>query len=101
MAGANVIPKKAKDEVTVRGCVGRFGTDYILIQPDEGNSYGLAESRKVKLRPYLGEEVELTGVKLPSLSNSSHNSFGRLAPLPSPCLRSRLSRSGVPHTDVD
>jgi hypothetical protein len=39
--------KKVKDEVTVRGCVGRLSTDHILIQPDEGNSYKLEESQKV------------------------------------------------------
>ncbi len=75
--------KKAKNEVTVLGCVGRFSTDYILIQPDEGNSYELQGSGKLRLGPYLGQEVELTGVESPSLSNSSDNGFGRLGS-PSP-----------------
>jgi hypothetical protein len=69
--------KKAKDEVTLRGCVSRFSTDYILIQPDEGNSYELQGSRKLRLGPYLGQEVEVTGVEFPSMSNSSDAGFGR------------------------
>jgi hypothetical protein len=69
--------KKTRDEVTARGCVSRYSTDYILIQPDEGNSYELQESQKVKLAPYLGHEVELTGMESPSMSNSSDAGFGR------------------------
>jgi hypothetical protein len=69
--------KKSKDEVTARGCVSRYSTDYILVQPDEGNSYELQESGKAKLSPYLGQEVEVTGVESPSMSNSSDAGFGR------------------------
>jgi hypothetical protein len=75
--------KKAKEEVTLRGCVARFSTDYILIQPDVGHSYELEGSRKQKLGPYLGQEVEVTGVEFPSMSNSSDAGFGRLGS-PSP-----------------
>jgi hypothetical protein len=75
--------KKAKGEVIVRGCVARYSTDYILIQPDDGNSYELVESRKVKIGPYLGQEVEVSGVESPSMSNSSDAGFGR-AGSPSP-----------------
>jgi hypothetical protein len=74
---------KKAEQVTVRGCVARYSTDYILIQPDEGNSYELQESRKVKLKLYLGQEVEVTGVESPSMSNSSDAGFGR-AGSPSP-----------------
>jgi hypothetical protein len=45
--------------------------DYILIQPDQGNTYELQGSRKVRLGPYLGQEVEVTGVESPSMSTSS------------------------------
>ncbi len=34
--------KKAKDEITVQGCLSRSNTDYILIQADKGNSYQLS-----------------------------------------------------------
>ncbi|MGO9125541.1 MAG: hypothetical protein ACLP6G_11705 [Terriglobales bacterium] len=63
--------KKAKDEITVRGCLSRSNTDYILIQPDQGNSYELERSGKLRLGPYLGQEVEVTGSESPSLSTSS------------------------------
>ena len=64
-------PKKAKDEITVTGCVSKLNTDYILAQPDKGNSYQLQGSRKIRLKAYLGQEVEITGVESPSLSTSS------------------------------
>src|SRR5579863_7988166 len=63
-------PKKSKDVITVRGCLGRSSTDYILTQPEQGNSYELERSRKVRLGPYLGQEVEVTGSESPSLSTS-------------------------------
>jgi hypothetical protein len=63
--------KKAKDEVTVRGCLGKQNTDYILTQPEQGNSYELERSRKLRLGPYLGQEVEVTGTETPSMSTSS------------------------------
>jgi hypothetical protein len=63
--------KKTKGEVTVRGCLGRSQTDYILTQPEQGNSYELERSRKLRLGPYLGQEVEVTGTESPSMSTSS------------------------------
>jgi hypothetical protein len=63
--------KKAKNEITARGCLGRSQTDYILTQPDQGNSYELERSRKLRLGPYLGQEVEVTGTESPSMSTSS------------------------------
>lgn len=63
--------KKAKDEVTVRGCVSKLSTDYILTQPDQGNSYELQGNRKLRIGPYLGQEVEVTGVESPTLGTSS------------------------------
>jgi hypothetical protein len=62
---------KAKDEITVRGCLSRSNTDYILIQPEQGNSYELERSRRLRLGPYLGQEVEVTGSESPSMSTSS------------------------------
>jgi cellobiose phosphorylase len=63
--------KKAKDEITVRGCVSKLSTDYILTQPDQGNSYELQGSKKMRFGPYLGQQVEVTGVEAPSMSTSS------------------------------
>jgi len=63
--------KKTKDQITARGCLERSQTDYVLMQPDQGNSYQLERSRKLKLAPYLGQEVEVTGREYPSMSNSS------------------------------
>jgi hypothetical protein len=51
--------------------VTKSSTDYVLDQPDQGNSYELQGTGKIKLRSYLGQEVEVTGEKSPSLSTSS------------------------------
>ena len=64
-------PKKTKDQITVRGCVSKLNTDYILTQPEQGNSYELQGSRKLRLGPYLGQQVEVTGKESPSMSTSS------------------------------
>jgi cellobiose phosphorylase len=63
--------KKAKDEITARGCVTKQSTDYLLVQAEEGNSYELQGSKKLKLRLYLGQEVEVTGVESATLGTSS------------------------------
>jgi hypothetical protein len=63
--------RHTKDEITARGCVAKLSTDYVLDQPDQGNSYELQGSRKIRLRAYLGQEVEVTGEESPSLSTSS------------------------------
>jgi hypothetical protein len=86
--------KKTRNEITVRGCVSRYSTDFILIQPDEGNSYELQESRKVKISPYLGQEVEVSGVESISMSNSSDAGFGR-AGSPSPVTITVYSISSI------
>ncbi|MFZ3211936.1 MAG: hypothetical protein WA188_10495 [Terriglobales bacterium] len=64
-------PKKTKDQITARGCVSKLSTDYILTQPEQGNSYELQGSRKLRLGPYLGQEVEVTGRESPSMATSS------------------------------
>jgi hypothetical protein len=63
--------KKSKDQITAQGCLARSQTDYVLMQSDKGNSYQLERSRKLKLAPYLGQEVEVTGREYPSMSDSS------------------------------
>jgi len=63
--------KKNKDEITVQGCVGKMSTDYILTQPEQGNSYELQGNRNIRLRRYLGRQVEVTGMQGPSMSTSS------------------------------
>jgi hypothetical protein len=64
-------PSRATDEVTVRGCVAKSSTDYILTQADRGNSYQLQGTKKLRFGPYLGQEVEVTGIESPTLSTSS------------------------------
>jgi hypothetical protein len=63
--------KKHKDEVTVKGCISKQNSDYILMQTDPGNSYQLEKSRKLHLASYLGKEVEVTGREYPSMATSS------------------------------
>jgi hypothetical protein len=63
--------KKSKDEITTRGCVAKQNTDYILTQAEEGNSYELQGSGKLRLKRYLGQEVEVSEVQSPSMSTSS------------------------------
>jgi hypothetical protein len=76
------VSKKAKDEITARGCVTKLSTDYILAQPDQGNSYELQGSKKMRFGPYLGQQVEVTGVEAPSMSTSSD--YAARAGSPSP-----------------
>lgn len=64
--------RNSKGEITLQGCLGRATGDYVLIQTDPGNTYELEKaSRTIKLGPHLGEQVEVTGWKSPSLSTSS------------------------------
>ena len=60
-----------KDEITVQGCVAKSSTDYILAQADQGNSYQLQGTKKLRFGQYLGQQVEVTGVESPTLSTSS------------------------------
>lgn len=71
--GANSSPEKSKskDEITVRGCVSRASGDYILMRTDPAVTYELQASGKTRLNNYLGQRVEVTGTKLPTLSSSS------------------------------
>ena len=62
---------KAKGRVTVQGCLSRQSGDYILTQSDPSNSYVLHAADNIKLGQYLGQQVEVTGTKSPTLSDSS------------------------------
>jgi len=71
--------KNSKSEITLQGCLTRATGDYVLMQTDPGNTYELEKAnRTIKLGPHLGEQVEITGWKSPSLSTSSDslNRFG-------------------------
>jgi hypothetical protein len=61
----------SKNQVTVQGCVSRSNGDYILLKQDPGVSYELQAGSKIKLRSFLGQQVEVTGQKSASLSTSS------------------------------
>jgi hypothetical protein len=71
-------PKEKQGQVTVQGCVSRASGDFILMQSDPANSYVLRPTGKLKLDPYLGQQVEVTGREAPSMTPSS-NPRGRPA----------------------
>lgn len=58
-------------DVTIRGCLSKSAGDYILMQENPGNSYELHGSRDIKLSQYLGQRVEVTGPKSPTMASSS------------------------------
>jgi hypothetical protein len=64
-------PTSSKDEITVQGCVGRSGGDYVLTKRDPAITYELQATGKTRLKDYLGQRVEVTGRLSPSLSTSS------------------------------
>lgn len=57
--------------VTVRGCVSKQAGDYVLMQENPGNSYELQGTHDIKLSQYLGQRVEVTGSKSPTMATSS------------------------------
>ena len=61
---------QASGKVTVSGCLSRSNGDYILMKEDPGNTYQLQASDKLKLGSHLGERVEVTGTKSPTMSTS-------------------------------
>jgi hypothetical protein len=63
--------KDSKGQITVQGCVGRSGGDYVLIKQNPAMTYELQGAHDVKLSQYLGQRVELTGRESPSLNTSS------------------------------
>src|SRR5271166_416876 len=74
--------KDSKGEVTVQGCVSRSSGDYILSQMDPVKTYELQATGKTKLGQYLGQQVEVTGRKSPSLSTSSDSMAKMGSPAP-------------------
>lgn len=58
-------------QTTLQGCVDRSRGDYILIQAESGMTYELRSTGKIKLRHYMGQQVEVTGTTSASLSTSS------------------------------
>ncbi len=63
--------KVPKGQITVQGCVGRSSGDYILMKQDPAMTYELQATGKMRLRKYLGQQVEVTGKESPSMSTSS------------------------------
>lgn len=62
---------KSKAEITATGCVSRLNSNFILMLSDQSSSYQLEEGKGVKLDPYLGQEVEVTGTESPAMSTST------------------------------
>jgi|ERR1700728_1680777 hypothetical protein len=75
--------KNSKGEVTMQGCVSRSSGDYVLIKQDPAITYELQGSRKIKLRYYLGQRVEVTASESPTMASSSDamNKVGSAAPV--------------------
>jgi hypothetical protein len=70
--------KDSKGQVTLRGCVTRSNGDFTLIKQDPAETFELHGSHKIKLSHYLGQRVEVTGTKSPTLATSS-DAMGRSA----------------------
>lgn len=72
-----------KGQVTMRGCVSRSNGDYILMKQDPAVSYELQGTHQIKLRHYLGQQVEVTGSESPTMASSSDaiNKIGSAAPV--------------------
>jgi hypothetical protein len=75
--------KATKDEITIRGCVSRANSDYILMKQNPDVTYELQATGKIRLKNYLGHRVELTGHESTTLSSSSDalNKVGSAAPV--------------------
>jgi hypothetical protein len=61
----------SKGQVTITGCVSRSSGDYILMKQNPSITYELQPTGKIRLKNYLGQRVEVTGVKEPTLASSS------------------------------
>ncbi|HTA23876.1 MAG TPA: hypothetical protein VK763_10105 [Terriglobales bacterium] len=59
--------------VTMRGCLGKFGEDYTLTRRNAEETYELQASKGIKLSKYLGQQVEVTGTKGPSMGTTAPN----------------------------
>jgi hypothetical protein len=63
--------KDSNGPVSVRGCVSRSSGDYVLMKQDPAETFELQSTHKIRLKNYLGQRVEVTGTKSPSMSTSS------------------------------
>lgn len=75
--------KDSKGQVTLQGCVSRFGGDYILMKQNPAVTYQLDATGKIRLRHYLGQRVEAIGSESPTVSTSSDamDKVGSAAPV--------------------
>ena len=75
--------KDSKGQVTLQGCVSRFGGDYILMKQNPAVTYQLEATGKIRLRHYLGQRVEAIGSESPTMSTSSDamDKVGSAAPV--------------------
>ena len=78
-AKTNGKAEASQGQITVQGCVGRSTGSYILFKQDPGATWVLQGTGKMKLGPYLGQQVEVTGTESPFL-NTSSSSLERLGP---------------------
>jgi hypothetical protein len=67
-----------RGQVTVRGCVTMLNGDYVLTKQDPANTYQLQKADHIKLRSYLGRQVEITGTKSETIPSSEDAINGRL-----------------------
>lgn len=70
--------KDSKGQVTLQGCVSRASGDFILIKTNPAVTYELHGRHGIKLAHYIGQRVEVTGTKSPTLATSS-DAMGRSA----------------------
>jgi len=70
-SAVNQTSTKSKADVTATGCVSRLNSNFILMRSDQSSSYQLEEGKGVRLDPYLGQEVEVTGTESTAMGTSS------------------------------
>jgi hypothetical protein len=71
----------SKRLVTLRGCVTRSSGDYVLMKQDPAEILELQSTHKIRLKNYLGQRVEVTGTRSPSMSTSSDATRTNAAPV--------------------
>jgi hypothetical protein len=75
-------PTDSKSQVTLEGCVDRSRGDYILVEFPPGMTYELHATGKIKLRHYMGQQVQVTGTTSTSLITSSDTIAFGVSPAP-------------------
>jgi hypothetical protein len=70
-------------QVTVRGCISKSGGDYVLMKENPAVTYQLQASHEIRLSQYLGQRVEVSGTKSPTMSTSEDamNKGGNASPV--------------------